>query len=112
MWATAVHEIFEGNVINGIFTLVMAFVSSLVSIILYPFSLIVKNVMPDLDTALSALGQYFEYAGTYLAWLLDALAIPSIVVTMIAAYWLFVFTTTFGAWSVKLILKWKKSLWV
>lgn len=112
MWATAVSEIFAGNVISGIFTLVMAFVSSLVSLILYPFGLIVQTVMPDLDEALTALGQYFEYAGTYIAWLLDALAIPGIVVTMVAAYYLFVFTTTFGAWSIKLILKWKKALWV
>lgn len=111
MWQEAIDTIMSGDILLGIFQVIMALVVTIVNLILYPFSLLINQFVPDLDQALAALAGYFNYAGTYMGWLLNALAIPGIVVTMIAAYYLFSYSTTFGAWAVKLMVKWKQAIW-
>lgn len=111
MWATAIQDIIAGDVVAGLFELILAFVSSLVKLILLPFSALIQFSMPDLSQALTQVSVFFDLAGTYMSWIIDSLAIPPIVVTMVAGYWAFVFTTTFGTWAIKLLLKWKKALW-
>lgn len=111
MWAEAIKTFSDGNVLLGIFQVIMALVVTIVNLILYPFSLLISEFIPDLDNALSALADYFNYAGTYMGWLLNALAVPAAVVTMVAAYYLFSYSVTFGAWAVKLMIKWKKAIW-
>lgn len=111
MWEDAVDQIMHGDFLLGLFQVLMAVIVSIMNLILYPFSLLIKTYMPSLDQGLTALADYFDYAGHYMAWLLDAFAVPSIVVTMVAAYYLFVFTVTMSAWTIKLVIKWKGALW-
>lgn len=42
-----------------------------------------------LDGMLTALSEYFDYAATYLAWIIDAFNIPGIVITAISSYYFF-----------------------
>ena len=111
MWQEAINTIMNGDILLGIFQIIMSVVVTIVNLILYPFSLLIEQFIPDLDQALLSLAGYFNYAGTYMGWLLNALAIPAIVVTMVASYYMFSFSTTFGAWLVKLMIKWKQAIW-
>lgn len=111
MWEDAIEAIMTGDILTGIFQLLMSLVLTIVSIILYPFGLLIKQFLPDVDSALSALSEYFVYVAQYMGWILDALLVPKIVITMIVTYYLFRFSVTFGAWGIKLVLKWKKAIW-
>jgi hypothetical protein len=111
MWSDAMNSILQGDFMLGTFQVIMAVSITVVNIILYPFGLLVKTFIPNLDAGLIALSDYFDYATTYMAWILNAFAVPTAVVAMVASYYLFVFSVTFGTWSVKLILKWRQAIW-
>lgn len=111
MWQDAINDIMSGDIIMGLFSLLMALLVTIVNLILYPFGLLISHLMPSLDSGLTQLAQYFDYASQYMAWVLNAFAVPSLAIVMVASYYLFAFSATFSTWTVKLIIKWKQAIW-
>lgn len=111
MWEDAVSSIMNGDWILGVFQLIMAVLISVVNLILYPISLLIESVFPDLSNGLAHIAQFYEYAATYMGWIINLFAVPAFAIMLIAAYWFFSFTATFAVWTVKLVVKWKQALW-
>lgn len=111
MWTDAINDIFSGNFLIGLFKILMGVLVTIVNVILYPFGLLIAQFMPALDEGLSLLAQYFDYATTVLSWVINAFAIPKLAISLMASYYLFAFSTTFGAWTIKLIIRWKQAIW-
>ncbi len=111
MWDEAIETFMSGDFFMGLFQLIMAVLVTIVNILLYPFGLLIKATIPSLDTGLAALADYFDYAGTYIAWVLNAFAVPSPVVIMLVSYYTFSYGITITAWTVKLIIRWKQAIW-
>lgn len=101
----------SGNLLLALMQLVLAIVSTLVSIILLPFSWLIQQFLPEFDSGLNSIAGYYEYASTYMSWIINALGLPAIVITMVAGYYIFTWTITFSVWAVKLLISWKKALW-
>lgn len=110
MWQDAFNSIINGDFLLGLFQVVLATLTSIVNVILYPFGLLIQLWLPALDEGLTALAGYFDYATTYMNWLIDAFAIPAPVLIMVSAYYFFSFTTSFSVWGIKLLLHWKKAI--
>lgn len=106
-----IQSILAGDFLLALFNIILAVVSGIVSVILWPFGVLIEAFLPELNTGLESISQIYTYASTYLSWILNAVGIPAVAITMIAAYYIFSFTITFTAWSLKLLLKWKKAIW-
>lgn len=104
------NDLLNAPFLQNLFQVLMTVVISLVNILLLPFSILIKSLLPDLDAALGQISAFFDYVGTYMSWVLNALAVPSVVITLLLGYWTFVITATTGAWAFKLIIKWKQAL--
>ena len=111
-WQTVIDSVSQGDYVVALFQALMVTLMTIANIILYPFGLLIASVMPGLDSGLSALSQYFSYAQTYMSWIFSAFAIPAEAISIIAAYYLFSFTVSFGTWAIKLAFKWKKAIFV
>ena len=111
MFEDAIATIMTGDFFLGLFKLLMAVLITIVNLILYPFGLIISHFMPSLNGGLQQLAEYFNYASTYMGWILNAFAVPTLAITLVASYYFFAFSATFASWSVKLIINWKKAIW-
>ena len=111
MWDGLWNAILKGDLLLALFLLILNVIASVVNVILWPFGVLIATLIPSLDGMLTALSEYFDYAATYLAWIIDAFNIPGIVITAISSYYFFRFTTTFTVWTIKLLIKWKVALW-
>lgn len=111
MWDEAINTFVNGDFLLGLFQLVMAVLVTIVNVILYPFGLLIKATIPSLDAGLTALAGYFDYAGTYMAWVLNAFAVPAVVVVMLVSYYTFSYGITIAAWTIKLVIRWKQAIW-
>lgn len=111
MWGDVWSTILDGDFLLAFFQILMAVLVTIVNLLLYPIGLIISQFFPDLDQGLLQLANYFEYASTYMAWIMNSFAIPTLAVTIIVSYYMFTFTTTFAVWTVKLIIRWKQAIW-
>lgn len=111
MWAEFWNSLLSGDILTALFQLLLAVLSSIVSVILWPFSLLIKQFMPEFDAGLASIADYYVIAAQYMGWLVNALGIPGFVLSLLAAFYLFKFSVTFIAWGVKLMIQWKKAVW-
>lgn len=111
IWADFWNSILRGDYLLALFQLILGVVITIVNIIIWPFSVLISTLFPSLDGVFAAISQYFTYAAQYMAYILDMVGLPAIAVTLIAAYYFFTWTVTFAAWSIKLLIKWRKALW-
>jgi hypothetical protein len=110
MFDNVARSIVEGDYIQALIQAVFAVISGLITIILYPFSILISTFIPDLDQGLAAIAEMFNYAATYIGWIMNAFAIPGVAIALISSYYLFTFTVSLGTWGIKLVLAWKKAL--
>jgi len=111
IWDGLVDAIVRSDIFLIIFKVIMGVVMTIVNIVLYPIGLLIKHTMPALDTGLLYIKQLFEYSYEGLVYLIDLFHIPSLAIIIISGYFISAFTITFGIWTVKLVIKWKKALW-
>jgi len=104
------RSIVEGNYLVALIQAFLAVVGTIIAVILYPFSILIETFLPELNDGLASIASLFTYADTYMAWLLNAFAIPSTAIVLISAYYLFTFTVSISTWGIKLVLQWKKAL--
>lgn len=104
------NDLLNAPFFQKLFEIIMTVVIGLINVLLLPFSILIKSTLPNLDAALTQVSAFFDYAGTYMSWVLNAFAIPAVVVALLLGYWTFVVTATSGAWLIKHIIKWKKAI--
>lgn len=78
----------------------------LVGIILTPLGLIIKTLIPSSEFVFDSIASFFDYAMTYIGWIIDALAIPSILLNYIILAFLFKIGLTSSIAGFKIGLKW------
>jgi len=90
--------------------IVLQVIMTIVAILLTPISMIISTYLPDFDNALRSLAQMFDYAITYMGWIISAFAIPSLVITAMIAYYTFVVLSKLTMWSIKLGISWYRAI--
>lgn len=98
--------VFNDYVLETLLDVTFSGMVTIFNIILWPFNQIIEAFMPDFTNAVNQLTVVFDYAGTYLGWILNAAAIPSTVLSLVVAYWVFVLSTKVAVWIPKTVLKW------
>jgi len=100
----------DADLLSSLLTVVIEIAMAFVGIILIPISFLVSVLMPDLDAALLKVPAVFDYASTYMGWIISAFGIPSLVLTLMVGYYLFAVTSKITVWPVKVALSWYRAL--
>lgn len=96
--------------INKIIVGIISLISSLISLILSPIDNLISSYLPGLDTALNSFDAFFDLISQGIGWVIDAFAIPSEVLSLIVAYWVFKLTLPLLISTIKLVVKWYDKL--
>jgi len=82
----------------------------IVGLILTPISALIAATLPDVNNALLSIPILFDYANTYMGWILSAFAVPGLLLTFMAGYYIFTITAKLGVYPLKLALNWYRAL--
>lgn len=96
--------------INKILIGIFKVITKLISVLLAPINLLITNMLPNFNSMLSIVGNFFSQVGTYTGYVLDSLLISNEVVSFLILYWVFKLTFPFLVYSIKLIIKWYDKL--
>lgn len=88
--------------LNAILSLVM----TIIKIVLSPIDLIIVNYLPNINSITNYITNFLNLCMTNIGWCINALMIPSNLITLIIAYFVFKYTLQFAIWSIKLVLSW------
>lgn len=94
------------STIMEVFAAALDVVLTISNIILYPFYAVINAFIPNIDDFFGNLSGLFDIASTYMAWALDALLVPSGILILIYAFFIFRFTVQFTVWNIKRIIIW------
>jgi len=97
---------FLGDLLRALIEVVMA----IIGVILTPLGYLIASLLPNLDEAMLKVPELFNYAATYMGWIISAFAIPSLLLTVMLGYYLFVLTTKLTVWPIKLAISWYHTL--
>lgn len=100
----------SAGVMRQAFEIFIGAVNWLVSIIVWPISVLIKQFIPEVDTALGNISAWLLHATDYAGWVIDAFAIPKAVIVLVVAYFTYTLTSSFTAYAIKQALKWYKAL--
>lgn len=93
-------------ILNGIFTLVI----NLVNVILTPIDLLISNLLPDLSSALVAIGDFLGICVRSIGWCISLTGLDNKTISLIITYFTFKLTAPLVISSIKLALKWYKAI--
>lgn len=96
--------------LQSLMTLLIQVAMALSGILLLPISALIKTYIPDFDAGLEKLPLIFDYVIQYAGFVVQAFAIPPILITMLVGYYTFAVTTRLAFWSFKIALKWVKMI--
>lgn len=96
--------------INKILIGIISLISSLVNVILSPIDSIITANLPGLSSALNSFSTFLGYISNGIGWVIDSFAIPSAVISLIVAYYIFKLTVPLLIYTIKLIIKWYDKL--
>ena len=94
------------KLLMGVFKLVIG----LVNVILTPINLLITNYLPDLSNALALIRQLFNYAFTYIGWVLDSMFVSRETISLLIAVLTMRLTIPLAISAVKLAIKWYNAL--
>lgn len=94
------------RIIKGIMKLMI----NLVSLLLSPIDNLLTQFFPDISNLLSYIGSYFQLAGRYIGWVIDASFISQEVISILIAFYTFKLTFWIGLWGIKTAIKWYDKL--
>lgn len=92
--------------LSGIFNVII----SLVNVILSPIDALIKTAIPDLATAISAVGKMLMQVKRFIGWAIGATGLASDTFTIIIAYYTFKLTMPLAFSLIKSALKWYNKL--
>lgn len=87
---------------NGLISLII----NLVGLLLLPIDNLILNVLPDLSNAFTAVGAFFNYIATSIAWCVSLTGLSSQTLSLIVAYYTFKLTAPMFFYVLKLALSW------
>ena len=96
--------------INTILQGLISFIISLINIFLSPINALVSTYLPNVDQALTSIGNFLSICVSSIGWVISAFAIPSIVINLIVTYYTLVLTVPLLVHAVKLAVKWYHTL--
>lgn len=92
--------------INAILQGIMSLIIGLVSILLAPVDLAISAALPDLSSAISAVGSYFSLALQNIGFAISVTGLSSTAISIIVLYYTFKLTLPVTFYLVKLAIKW------
>lgn len=92
--------------INAILTGIMNLIIGLVSVLLSPIDLAIKAALPDLASAISAVGSYFQLALQNIGFAISITGLSSTAISIIILYYTFKLTVPLTFATIKLAIKW------
>lgn len=92
--------------INAILQGIMSLIIGLVSILLAPIDLAISAALPDLSSAISAVGSYFSLALQNIGFAISVTGLSSTAISIIVLYYTFKLTLPVTFYLVKLAIKW------
>lgn len=96
--------------INAIIKGVISLISTLIGVVLAPIDLLISSAIPQLDTALTSFATLLNVVGASIGWVISAFAIPTSVISLIVAYYIFKLTVPIVIYTIKLVVKWYDKL--
>lgn len=100
----------SSSALSTLLQTLIAVVNQLVAIILAPISAIITALLPGVDGLFSNVSAWLIYATTYVGWVIDALGIPPVVISIIVSFYTFKLMSSFAVWGIKIALKWWEAL--
>lgn len=92
--------------INAILKGIMSLIIGLVSVLLAPIDLAISTALPDLSSAISAVGSYFALALQDIGFAISLTGLSSTAISIIVLYYTFKLTLPVTFYLVKLAIKW------
>lgn len=96
--------------INAILKGLFSLITGLVSVLLYPIDLLIKNYMPDLSNAFNYISSFFDLAGNVLGFCVSVTGLSSTALSLIALFFTFKLTVPILVSAIKLGIKWYRAL--
>lgn len=93
-------------IVKGVIKLMI----SLVSILLTPIDSLISQYLPQLDSLINYVNQFFTYVSQFLGWIIDASFISQEVLSFIVIYYTFKLTFWIILWGIKSAIKWYNAL--
>lgn len=93
-------------IIKGIFKIII----KLVSVLLSPIDDLISSLLPDVSTALGAIGGFLQTGFSFIGWGISALGIPQICVSILILYYGIKLTMPLAVYLIKLAIRWYNSL--
>lgn len=88
----------------------MSLIIKLVGLVLAPIDLLINTLLPDLSTAFSSIGGFFQVVSNSLGWVISASGIPASAIAIIVATMVFKLTAPLVVHATKLALSWYDKL--
>lgn len=96
--------------INALLKGIMSLIMSLVSLLLSPIDALIQQFLPDLSTAISAIGNMFNYVLSFIGFVVNASGLSSATLSLIALYYTFKLSVPLLVASVKTAIRWYNAL--
>lgn len=96
--------------INKLLMGVIKLIVSLVSVILTPFDNLIQSALPELSSALTAVGNFLNLISSGIGWVISLTGLSSEAISLIVAYFVFSLTAPMLFYMIKLALSWYNRL--
>lgn len=96
--------------INALITGIFNVIISLVNVVMAPIDLLVKQFLPDLSTALGAIGGMFNLVGNVLGFVVSLTGLSSTALSLIVMYYTFKLTVPILVATIKQAIRWYNAL--
>lgn len=100
----------DAGFLGSLLRLVIEVAMLIVGVVLTPISALIASLLPDINNALLAIPIIFDYANTYIGWILSAFAIPGLLLVFMSGYYIFSVTSKLAVWPLKTALNWYRAL--
>lgn len=96
----------NAGIVSQIVSILFNAVNVFATIIIAPISALIHDLFPIIDTGLATISQWMYQIMSYVGWILNAFAIPGIVILIVVSYYIFIVSSSLAAYSVKFVLRW------
>ena len=96
--------------INKLLTGVIKLIVSLVTLILSPIDNLIQSALPELSSALTAIGNFLNIISSGIGWAISLTGLSSSAISLIVAYYAFTLTAPMLFYMIKLALSWYNRL--
>lgn len=96
--------------INAILSGIMGLIIGLVNVLLLPIDLAIKAALPDVSSAISSIGSYFNLALENVGFAISITGLSSTAISIIILYYTFKLTLPITFATIKLAIKWYDKL--